>query len=228
MRFLHVSDFHLHKPWFSWVAENARHYDATCITGDFLDMFQFDEAGTSGRMQIRWVQNWVKNFPGKLFLISGNHDFWVSSEADPMAEGGWLQALRRPGVTVDGDSEVFGGWTFFCKPWVGGIPPRGKRVVLLAHAPPEGLAVSGEAHGSGGDFEATHIARGLPRGSIMLSGHIHRPTSWHDETQFGVRCYNPGVGDRKSPVPNHIVIDLDRLEASFYGWGEHQGSVSLQ
>ena len=145
-----------------------------------------------------------------------------------MAEARWLQTMRRQGVTVDGENEVFNGWHFFCKPWVGGTPPPGQRLVMLAHAPPEGLRVSAERFGGGGDFEVSQILRTLAPGSLVLSGHVHSPKAWHDETEHGVHCFNPGYADpRKHRVPNHIVIDLDRRWASFHGWGEHQGMVSL-
>ena len=228
MKLLHVTDLHLNKNWYDWVAAHALDYDATCISGDLLNLFGFDDVGNGAKSQIRWVRHWVANFPSKLFLCSGNHDYFLTEETDPFAEAEWFQAMRRKDVAVDNDTVDFKGWKFFCKPWVGGMPPQDERLILLAHAPPEGLKVSDEGFGGGGDFEVSEIVATLAPGSLVLSGHQHTPLAWHDVTIRGVHCFNPGYADpRKFHEPNRIVIDTERMRASFHGWGEHCGEVSL-
>ena len=114
MRILHTTDFHFRLPWYEWLARNAPAYDACCLTGDLLDMFPNAETGLS--QQARWVRDWLRAFPGRLFACTGNHDWWLEEigGADTDAEGGWLRKAGRPGVTVDGTCESLGGYRFIC------------------------------------------------------------------------------------------------------------------
>lgn len=230
MRILHTSDFHFRQDWFDWLSRKASGFDACCLSGDLLDMLDF---GTAQGMasQIRWVTEWAKAFPGRLHLCSGNHDWWVedrikgwsfsfTTSTDPMADGKWVQQLRRPGVWVDGDASNLDGYSILCQPWVGGLGmgcDTGLPSIVLAHAPPTGLPVSFNFDGNDiGDFETDETVRLLPAGSIVLSGHVHTPRRWQAERR-GVLCFNPGVGSNDEP--NHIIIDTTRRMAEFFANG---------
>jgi len=208
----------MNKRWFGWVAANAGSYDACCLSGDLLDMFAFDQPGASAKAQTSWALRWMAAFPGRLFVCSGNHDCLAGEGVT------WLQAARSNNVSVDGDSAALGDWNVFCAPWEGSVLPQGERVVLLAHAPPERLDVSTDEAGDHGSFETSDIASGLSRGSVVLSGHVHKPRSWHSKLNR-VLCLNPGVGDPGSEVPNHTVVDLSKRRVTFHGWGADHGPI---
>lgn len=217
---LHTSDFHFRKEWFEWLAKQASNFDACCLSGDLLDMLDF---GTTQGMatQVRWVEKWAKGFPGQLYVCSGNHDWWVEEKGtNPMADGRWIQGLRRPGVWVDGDANAVAGYSILCQPWVGGlgqIYDAGVPSIVLAHAPPTGLPVSCNYEGGDiGDFETDGTLRELPAGSLVLSGHVHSPRHWHAERR-GILCFNPGVSSHHEP--NHIIIDTERHSATFFAYG---------
>ncbi|MCF7689256.1 MAG: metallophosphoesterase [Cephaloticoccus sp.] len=226
MRILHTSDFHFRQTWFHWLTEKAPGFDACCLTGDLLDMLGF---GTAQGMstQVRWVKEWAKAFPGRLYLCSGNHDWWVEDRyIDTMANGRWVQWLRRTGsVFVDGDVDALPGYAVHCQPWVGGLGQRhetGLPALVLAHAPPTGLPVSFNYEGSDfGDFQTDEILRALPVGSLILSGHVHTSRHWHAERK-GVLCFNPGVSD--NPEPNYIVLDTARHAAALFTGGQVRDS----
>jgi len=117
LKLLHVTDLHLNKNWYDWVAAHALDYDATCISGDLLNLFGFDDVGNGAKSQIRWVRHWVANFPSKLFLRSGNHDYFptlpkdgrrvAASQASDTWPWCWLQHIIPPFdldiSEVDGD-----------------------------------------------------------------------------------------------------------------------------
>ncbi|HTB81270.1 MAG TPA: metallophosphoesterase [Opitutaceae bacterium] len=206
MRLLHVTDFHFRRRWFEWLAREALRYDACCYTGDFLDMLVMDTP-TERQRQVQWVSNWLKKFPGRLFVCSGNHDGGA---------GDWLKKAARPGVYVDGAVERLDGYCFACCPWLGVPPMAGPEPpsIILAHAPPEGTAVSAGFGCEMGSFEVAEAARFLPLGSLILSGHVHEPRRWHARLHH-TWCFNPGV-EANAVIPNHIVIDTDKRWALFH------------
>lgn len=217
MRILHTSDLHFRVGWFQWLSHQATRFDACCVSGDMLDMFDF----TSLVPQVRWVRQWAKSFPGHLYLCSGNHDWWVEDRIpDPLADGRWLQSLRRPGVWVDGDANALPGYALQCQPWVGTSVPctQDQPIIVVAHAPPTGLPVSVNCDGDDvGDFETDVMLQVLPPGSIILSGHTHSPRQWHAKRR-GVTCFNPGFADEKEP--NHIILDTTQKVAAYYQSGQ--------
>ena len=223
MRIIHTSDFHFRKAWFDWLAQKAGSFDACCLSGDLLDMFKFGAA--KGMVaQVRWVTKWAKVFPSRLYLCSGNHDWWEGNRiADQMADGLWVKGLRRPGVWVDGDADALDGYSILCQPWVGGlgrIHNTGVPSIVLAHAPPTGLPVSINCDGNDfGDFETDETHRSLPAGSLVLSGHVHTPRHWRAERN-GVCCFNPGVSSNHEP--NYIAIDTIRHTAEFFTNGRRE------
>jgi Icc-related predicted phosphoesterase len=230
MRILHVSDFHYHHPWFDWLAAHAADYDAACLTGDLLDMLRL--ATTDGlRPQSKWVRGWLATWPAKtlLFVCSGNHDWWPKSEhmVDNDREGGWLKKARRPNVVfVDGDTTKLDEYRIVCTPWA--HKPEihaGSPSVVLCHAPPEGTPISADLGREVGDSEVLQAAWALPRGSLILSGHIHNPRRWYARVN-NTWCFNPGY-DANAKAPNHIVIDLSARTACFHGWGHDLGPIHL-
>jgi hypothetical protein len=113
MKLLHVSDLHNRPHWFEWVAAQACSYDAVCLSGDLLDVF--GTAKTSLRAQAKWTREWLRDFPGRLFVCSGNHDWWDSGGVvDNDAHGGWLDKMARPEVTVDGQGAYCGDHYIHC------------------------------------------------------------------------------------------------------------------
>lgn len=218
MRILHVTDFHFRRPWFAWLAARAGDYDAICFTGDLRDLFPNAPTGLSE--QIRWTRDWLQKFPGRLHLCSGNHDWWLPdgrmAEGDP--QGGWLRQTVRPGILVDGTSELFAGYRFICCPAVG-IPaaPGPEPAVVLVHTPPLGTPVSLDLGREAGNPEVTAAVFKLPEGSLVLSGHVHDPQRWCH--RLGPAwCFNPGV-DFSAAEPNHLVIDTAMRAAEFSSRG---------
>ena len=113
MKLLHVTDLHFRARWFEWVSGQAPHYDAVCIAGDLLDML--GTAKTSLRAQAEWTQAWLREFPGRLFVCSGNHDWWDrGGSEDTGTHGGWLDQVARPEVTVDGQGAPCGDLFISC------------------------------------------------------------------------------------------------------------------
>jgi uncharacterized protein len=227
MRILHVSDLHFRQRWFDWVAAQATRFDAVCLSGDLLDMLP--TARTNLREQAKWATQWLAAFPGeRLFVCSGNHDWWAAEGTDRDAEGKWLMRARRRNVVVDGDVRILEGMRFVCSPWLRPVEADGlEPVVLIVHAPPEGAAVAKDRSGMDvGDFEVAQIAQQLPPHSLVLSGHAHTPARWFARIG-GVCCFNPGVDFESKSVPNHIVIDTERRRAEFYGWARSMGPVRL-
>lgn len=226
MRLLHVTDFHFRQHWFHWLAQEAAHYDACCLTGDLLDLFQGSQTGL--RTQIRWVRDWLREFPAPLYVCTGNHDWWPRDAAvvDMHAEGGWLRNSARPGLVLDGASDHRGGYRFTCCPWA--HTPAIETVVpsaVLVHAPPLATPVSSEMGNEVGDPDVAAVIGRLAPGSLVLSGHVHQPRRWH--AQVGPAwCFNPGV-DFSAATPNRIVIDTETKVATFRGWGREIGPVSL-
>jgi len=212
MRLLHVSDFHFRREWFNWLTKQAGDYDACCFTGDFLDILP---NSVSLKSQVKWVQSWLREFPGKLFLCSGNHDFWDPGALEPpgTSYGRWLGAAGATRATVDRGAEDFMGMRFICSPWLGPVADSAVGpVVLLSHAPPDGAGVAIGPNGMFGDDEVTTAAANYAPGSLVLSGHVHRPKQWCG--QIGnTWCFNPGMAQAKVPAPNRIVIDTNLRRA---------------
>ncbi len=221
MKLLHVCDLHFRVQWFDWVADQAVNYDAVCISGDLLDIFS--KTNTSLRAQCKWTQAWLKAFPGRAYVCSGNHDWWMPQEhyIDTDVQGGWLKKTASSNVRVDGTSELFHGFRFTCCPWLG-IPALSgsEAAVVLVHTPPQAAPLSSKLGQQTGDSEVAAAILKLQEGSLVLSGHIHDPQSWYHKLG-PAWCFNPGV-DFHATVPNHINIDTTIGKAEFRGWGFKQ------
>ena len=221
MKLLHVTDLHFRTHWFEWVSAQALAYDAVCFSGDLLDVFP--NAKTGLREQSKWMRAWLRDFPGRMYVCSGNHDWWPPQEhvSDNDTQGGWLRKAAGPNVRVDGTAEILQGYRFVCCPWFGVPAVSGPEpTVILVHAPPSGTPLSSDLGQEAGDPEVAEAVLKLPEGSLVLSGHIHDPKRWC--YQVGPAwCFNPGV-DLHAKEPNHIVIDTSAHTAEFRGWGSTQ------
>jgi Icc-related predicted phosphoesterase len=224
MRLLHVTDFHFREPWFHWLTAQSPNYEGCCFTGDLLNMFPGGQIGL--RSQARWVRDWLREFPGQLYVCTGNHDWWPSDDrvVDNDADGGWLRKTARSGLVLDGETACCDGYRFTCCPWahtpaVETMMPS----VVLVHAPPLATPVSSEMGSEVGDPDVAATVGKLAPGSLVLSGHVHQPRRWH--ARVGPAwCFNPGV-DFSRDVPNHIVIDTVSKEATFRGFGREIGPL---
>lgn len=215
MRLLHVSDFHSNKSWFEWLAERSQNFDAVCFAGDFLSLFPGPQVPVSLEVQAEWIVGWLGRFPARLFTCSGNHD--VSSSAPGMdeseAHAGWLKAARMPGrVWSDGDCVEALGTTFLCAGWSRPLPilPSAP-TVLVRHCPPARTSVSTEGENDWGDESGRDAADMLPRGSLLLCGHVHLPVRWVEKVG-GTWVLNPGT-DESADVPNFVEVDLGKRVA---------------
>lgn len=142
MRILHVSDLHFRRDWYDWVAGQTPQYDTVVISGDLLCLFPSHRTRIGA--QIKWVLAWLKTFPGRLYLCSGNHD-WLPTGNNlgypkHALDGRWLRDCKRPGLFVDRDTDTFGGYRVTCCGWLE-VPwdlPRDLPAIVVAHAPPAG------------------------------------------------------------------------------------------
>ena len=223
MKILAVGDLHFRKPWFEWVRAQAGNFDAVCLTGDLLDMFDTDERGL--RRQADWVLRWLAIFPKttRCFVVSGNHDVWEDDRRYHL--GAWLQRARRAGISVDGDVTTVGDCTVVCWPWFGSVAlPNTGKVIVVAHAPPAGCSVATKDGSDCGDIDVRFLAEKI-QGGLILSGHVHQPKSWISRVGHAV-CLNPGC-DLKAPIPHHLVIDTTRGRAELRRFGENAKGALL-
>jgi len=213
MRILHISDFHFRKKWFRWLEERASDFEAVYFTGDFLDASKPNELPR----QIEWVQNWLTEFPVPPFVCSGNHDWFLREpDGDLYSECHWLKSVGNSKITSDGTNRFLSGVTFECFGWLAPIRPSlEKSSVLLCHAPPMESAISRSYGMDSGDFELAEVIRILPKGTIILSGHVHTPEKWY--ARIGMTpVFNPGC-DFRAVAPAYIVVDLQRRVAIYEG-----------
>ena len=212
MKILHVADLHFRQPWFEWVAAQASDFDAVCIAGDLLSMWITRDV--SLRAQTKWVREWARHgFAGRLFVCSGNHDWWSNDEiTDTDANAGWLRKLSRTEVTRDNFGAQIGTVFFYCHSYAARAPfPHvdAEQWILLHHEPPTECAAA-IAGGSGADLGNRYLRGQLldtPRAPLLvLSGHVHHPKSWRGQCGRSW-VLNPGY-DGEASFPNHIKIDL--------------------
>lgn len=212
MKILHVADLHFRQQWFEWVAAQANQFDAVCIAGDLLNMWITRDV--SLRAQTKWIRDWVGyRFKGRLFVCSGNHDWWTADEiTDTDANGGWLRKLGRSEVTCDNHGASIGDLHFFCHAYAARapLPPvEARQWILLHHEPPSSCAaaVTGD---SGVDLGSPHLREQISMAAtpplLVLSGHVHRPKSWRGESGRSI-VLNPTY-DEEASFPNHLKIDF--------------------
>lgn len=227
LRVLHCSDLHFEKRWFDWIRQQCHLYQAVVISGDLIGR----AGGVSMHEQVKWVTQWIANFPGKrLILCSGNHD--ERPDDVPPSLQNWVQDLDYAHVTTDWQNVQVGAWNFECVPW-GEMPLRGgPKQIAVCHCPPEGAktAIVEPECVDFGDFELGEWLR-QPQGhssdelfsppAILLSGHIHRPRRWWDQVGACSLSFNPGVGPvAPRGIPNHNIVNLT---AGIVEWNSADG-----
>ncbi len=199
MKILHTTDLHFNKGWFEWVALQQKSFDLFCITGDFLE----PSSSESLSEQIAWVSQWMKAFKKPLFICSGNHDIEVAENQE------WFNHITS--IYSDNTIQTIEGITFGCIPYTDPeFDAFGECDVVLYHLPPAYTKTSyhEKKHEERGDRTFyKKIKEKVLTPSIVLCGHVHKPTDTRDMLD-DILIYNPGV-NKKSPIPNHFCIDID-------------------
>lgn len=202
MNILHVANLHQNYAWFDWVKHHAPKYDAVVIAGDLLN--SLDQSPDTVAKQIEWTDNWLKDFPVRLFVCSGEHDYFPPRRGiEEHSNGAWLQRCARPNLWVDGQTARIGGLRWAVLPWLWTEWPC-KTDVVIVHEPPCNSDVSEVAKKNKGSYEVYEgIRTHGPR--WVLSGHVHESKSWaakiHDTMAHNPLCY---------PLENepcHITLD---------------------
>jgi len=243
MRLLLTSDLHSQSSWFDWIAE--AHADAVLIAGDLIDGFS-----PEGLLpQMIAVSQWAERLQCPLAFCSGNHDANFAGAVpstgfegiDPITASlalapKWMDALGRPGVVVDGRSEVvqwgdqklvvttipYGGFDDSCltdRLWDAGSRLRRENKLMwfvLHHEPPAGTNVGGPF---GDSSLLWRILENQP--DFVLSGHIHgqpyQPDGGFAERIGKTWCFNPGVPlQQKARTPNYVWLDTVALTAVWH------------
>jgi Icc-related predicted phosphoesterase len=188
---------------YDWLVQNANHYDLVCLTGDFLDLVNFNQINS----QLNMVQSALRRIDVPLALCSGNNDSFSEPTAPAnLHQAVWLGELRRAGVSLDGDAFEVGGIQFRTIGWNAPIPHANADGIWLFHAPPARTPVSvASLGGDAGDEFLGEICRAGKGPALVLCGHQHHPQqSVHRVGRTW--CANPGHYSGAS-MPNHIVID---------------------
>jgi len=221
VQILHVTDFHGQERWYDWLATAAPRVDLICLTGDLLDLLDYEHIHT----QIRMVGAQLGKVSVPLAICSGNHD---SFPEDPqLLDAAWLNELRRPSLWIDGDRFMHAGRRFLCIPWNYPPPSAGFGEVWLSHCPPAGAAVSA-ATGDDDDFGDVILEQlcEAERGpEIVLSGHKHNPANWHCLVGR-THCFNPGCNLHEA-MPRHVVIDTTARTAAYSCLGKGVAKIPL-
>lgn len=210
MRLLHVTDLHLQRRWFDWVATEANHYEAVCISGDFL----LDGGDEPHEQQLRFALAWLTELHARmgdrLFLCSGNHDI----DLQPVNDEGPLWLSQGPWV-AEGRAGHLAEWEVLTQPFLGARPAQyaphaSARRILISHAQPaDCLPARDENEEDHGDplvlwFQA----------DLHLCGHVHQPARRWERAGRTFVC-NPGC-DFSAPIPEHAVIDLAAARVTFH------------
>ncbi|MDD3181164.1 MAG: metallophosphoesterase family protein [Opitutaceae bacterium] len=201
MTVLHVADLHFQKRWFHWLSASAPQHDLLVIAGDLLDLAQ----GGCPASQMAWVSDWVRDYPGRLCLCSGDHDLEWDNLAEIWRPAYWLRDLSQPGVWVDGERFDLGGLSFQSIGF-STKPKGGAADVWVVHAPPSHTMVA-RRRANGCDAGDPELRLGVRkyRPRLVLCGHLHDTYAWRDQ-QDSIVYLNPGRNDRAS-FPNHIIWD---------------------
>ncbi|MBL0709334.1 MAG: metallophosphoesterase [Sulfurimonas sp.] len=202
MKILHTSDLHFNKRWFKWIEKQQFKYDIFCIAGDFLESSKNETLVE----QIDWVSKWLREFEKPLFICSGNHDI------EEFENENWLDKI--PNIYSDNQIVTINGIKFGSIEY---IAPEFYKFdsceVILNHLPPSNTKTSIHKN-SGDDWGDKQLRDAIQNGTIapkiILSGHMHHPTSQIDKIE-NTTIYNTGV-DKKSDIPNFLIIELDARE----------------
>lgn len=237
MKILLVADLHYALPQFDWVVKVAADYDLVVVAGDMLDI----SSAVEPEAQIVVVLAYLRRIREKTRLIvcSGNHDLDIIG-GNGERKAGWLRALRRFGVPVDGETIQIEDVDFTLCAWWDGPRTvseieaqlraagegRSSKWFWVYHAPPANSPVAWSGQRSYGDAQLLGwIAEHGPQ--MVMSGHVHdapfaRDGSWVD--QMGATwLFNPGK--QIGPVPTSIAIDTGVGEAA---WFSLEGAESVR
>lgn len=212
MTILHVTDFHFNKRWFHWLLHHAPPHDLAVMSGDLLDR----ASAIPHRMQIDWVSAWLHDFPTPLLICSGQHDRQWDSAAGRWTPAYWLRSIANPNVWTDGQRISLDGLSVLS---IGSTThPKGSEAdIWVAHVPPSGTRVATRAGGGDeGDPDlVASVRRHAPR--LVLSGHVHGPAHWRDDTSSTL-FLNPGRNP-DADTPNHILVHTAYMTSRFIGGG---------
>jgi len=201
MKILHISDLHSRPAWFQFTVEESPKYDLVCLTGDILNL---GDVNPNAEEQVAAVMPYLEAIKTPLAVCSGNHDLMPDAG---IGSAGWMNALRKKDVWIDGDVFWFRDYRFRCLPWGEPPPTNSKDDFWLMHEPPFGARTSTEAGGiSHGCSELRDICLSGQGPLFVLSGHVHQPLG-HCCMIDRTMTLNPGQGDH-FVCPSHMVIDL--------------------
>ncbi len=218
MRILHVADLHFQKKHFHWLTEAAPRAAVVCVSGDFLDL----GAKTPILRQVKWVRERLSEFPRTLVYCSGNHDYLPNlGIPDGSGETRWLESIQNPNVHGDGSIVSLNGTTFMTRGWMDPAPRLPSvSTIILSHEGPAQLNVAIDRHGDWGDYGLLEELRLSTMQNIVLSGHVHEPSSWYSRVGRSW-AFNPGWSLR-AEYPNHVLLDLVRRTATRIAEGEQE------
>lgn len=224
MLILHCSDFHGNQRWYDWLMNHAANYDLVCLTGDHLDLFNYQQLGG----QMRMVNIALREITTPSALCSGNHDSFSGESGSDVRlfQAQWLKGIDRPQIWVDGARFELCGQTLQCIGWNSLLPPAKGDEIWLHHAPPANSLVSmGCDSSDAGDQILGEICCAGKGPRILLSGHQHNPRSWTCRVGH-TWCFNPGY-NRDGLSPNHIAIDTAKNTALLNADGASTDAISL-
>ncbi|MEO6993416.1 MAG: metallophosphoesterase [Lacunisphaera sp.] len=204
MTILHVTDFHFHQPWFTWLSAHAPAHDLLVMSGDMLDL----SAPASHEKQIAWVSDWINDYPQPMIVCSGNHDLEWDAEAERWTPAYWLRRLARPAVWVDGQRVTLDGLSVLAISCTT-RPKGGEADLWVVHAAPTQTLVATRSSGrDAGDPDLVNpVRRYAPR--VVLSGHVHDPLHWCEQKDSTLYL-NPGRTPG-APFPNHILLQTEDM-----------------
>jgi Icc-related predicted phosphoesterase len=232
VRVLLVSDLHYELPKFDWILERAGEFDLLVVAGDLLSASSVVPLDVQIGVALEYLNRFVAKVP--TVACSGNHDLDDRGD-DGEKLTAWIQEARRAGVVVDGDSTTIGDWTITACAWWEGpatlahledalaraTEERAARWMWVYHSPPDGpLSLTGAR--SVGDPELPRLLERF-HPDVVLCGHVHESPfvsggGWVAQ-RSGAWLFNSGQLHGADPA--HIVIDLDRGDAS---WWSYEGS----
>jgi Icc-related predicted phosphoesterase len=228
MKCLLVSDLHYTLKQLDWLYSVADRFDLVVVAGDHLDI----SSTVPLDAQILVILKYIARLHARtrVLVSSGNHDLNGRNDSGEKTAQ-WMSRVRDLGVLCDGAMIEVGDTLITICPWWDGPQTRGEvenqlaadstrrkqRWIWVYHAPPDHSPVSWAGQKHFGDRDLVDwIARFQP--DMVLTGHIHQSPfrkggSWVDRIG-STWVFN--AGRQIGPVPTHIVLDTEALEASWF------------
>lgn len=193
MKILHVTDIHFKRFVFDWISEQQNHYDAICVTGDFLD----ETNDVAIDAQIDDVRAWILSFKTPIFVCSGNHDL-IDGSCD------WLADLPRS----DGSMTTLNNIVIGCAPEDCEDFYRYRNCnILLHHYPPANSQTAIDQTGRNYGSATLKSDMRLLNCQYILCGHVHRPIARARRNQ-NIIIYNAGGNHRNDRI-RYIAFDIN-------------------